>query len=125
MNRITLRFAPVLIALLMAFSIVQFASAAVEPMPAAGPAIAHQDHGDDEAATDGGGSSIASRVIWSLAAIGGLGVVLTALYMLKRRTGGFPENPDWVAPIEVLYTKDSPDEGYYGDADTSAAHGSH
>ena len=34
---------------------------------------------------------------------------------LDGRIGAFPENPDWVAPIQVLYAKDAPDEGYFGD----------
>lgn len=139
MHRISLRFAPVLIALLMSFSLVSFASAAVVPAPSSDTHIANQGHDDEDeeaapAEEDGeplispaGGrsTSIQEVVLWSTAALAASLIVLTALYMLKRRIGAFPENPDWVAPIQVLYSKDAPDEGHFGDVDPHAAHGAH
>jgi hypothetical protein len=123
MHRISLRFAPVLIAALMSFSLVSFASAAIAPAPSADHAIADQQNGDDAAERT---TSIQEVVLWSTAALAALLIVLTALYMLKRRVGAFPENPDWVAPIQVLYAKDAPDEGHFGDVDPAhGAHGSH
>ncbi len=132
MHRISLRFAPVLLALLLSLSMVSFASAAVSPAPETDHAISQQDHGEDDedAATTGEGgaarsTSIQEVVLWSTAVLAASLVVLSALYMLKRRIGAFPDNPDWVAPIQVLYSKDAPDEGYFGDADPHAAHGAH
>lgn len=139
MHRISLRFAPILIALLMSFSLVSFASAAVAPAPSPDLHIANQDHDDEDGEAANGeeegeplispagtrSTSIKEVVLWSTAALSATLIVLTALYMLKRRVGGFPENPDWVAPIQVLYSKDSPDEGYFGDVDPNAAHGAH
>ena len=121
----------------MSFSLVSYASAAVVPPLVPDHPVTNQDHGDDdeeeaahgetETAGEGSGrtTSLASVVLWSSAALAGTLIVLSALYMLKRRIGGFPENPDWVAPIQVLYSKDSPDEGHFGDVDPNAAHGAH
>lgn len=94
-----------------------------------------QDHGGegDEAAEDhseGASSFIGgpewtdarSMALWSLIGVtifgGGLGV----LYLFKRRVGGFPENPTWVAPISVMLASDLP--GDDGDAH-GAGHDSH
>lgn len=140
MHRVSLRFAPVLIALLMAFSIVQFASASVDPAPRDEQVVRMQSHGEDEEAEEGatddhGGATTAGEprdtsimkvVLWSFSGLGAIGIFLGAFYMLKKKIGGFPENPAWVAPIEVLYSKDAPAEGAYGDtADAHGAHGSH
>ena len=60
--------------------------------------------------------------IWSFIVIlllAGLGGVF---YLLKRRMGGFPSNPAWVAPITIMRSKDFPDENSYSDAPAHDAH---
>ncbi len=69
-----------------------------------------QDHGGDETeesteALPGSGSTwdeAQDVTIWSLVAIAAGLVVLGVLYTLKRKVGGFPENPGWVAPITIM-----------------------
>ncbi|MGB4861732.1 MAG: hypothetical protein WBO97_04680 [Tepidiformaceae bacterium] len=46
--------------------------------------------------------------IWSLVCIGAGATVLGVLYLLKKRIGGFPENPAWVAPITIMRSRDLP-----------------
>jgi Na+-driven multidrug efflux pump len=68
-------------------------------------------------ATNGGNTDVATTVIWALAIIGIGAVLLGCLYLFKRQVGGFPENPEWVAPISIQYSKDLPVE------DSGAGHG--
>ena len=46
-------------------------------------------------------------VIWAVFGIAAGCAIGGVLYFLKREVGGFPENPDWVAPISVLRSADS------------------
>lgn len=67
----------------------------------------------------GVGNDVVTPVIWTIvAALVGV-VILGIFYLLKRQLGLF-ENPDWIAPIEPVYSKDLPDEdeehGAGGDA---------
>jgi hypothetical protein len=62
--------------------------------------------------------------IWTVVGVAAGGLVLGIFYLLKRRVGGFPANPDWVAPITIMPSKDSPDEGTFGDV-APDAHGHH
>jgi hypothetical protein len=61
---------------------------------------------------------------WSIVGtlIGAL--VLGVLYLFKRRVGGFPENPEWIAPISIERSETLPKEGDYGDVPADA-HGAH
>lgn len=63
-------------------------------------------------------------VIWTVAGIAITCAVGGVLYFFKREVGGFPENPDWVAPISIMRSADLPDEGAYGDVEPGA-HGGH
>jgi hypothetical protein len=89
-----------------------------------------EGHEDEEAADEGTlistgpENDVRTVTIWALVGtvIGGL--VLSIFYLLKRRVGGFPAHPAWVAPISIMQSKDFPDEGYYGDAPADA-HGTH
>ncbi|MEO9256478.1 MAG: hypothetical protein ABI305_13135, partial [Tepidiformaceae bacterium] len=47
-------------------------------------------------------------VTWMIACVLLSGLVLAALYMFKRRIGGFPAHPKWVAPISIMKASDLP-----------------
>ena len=49
-----------------------------------------------------GARSIEEPLIWSIVAVAGGAIVGGTLYLLKRQVGGFPANPDWVAPITIM-----------------------
>ena len=92
----------------------------------AGSAIDAQEegHGEEEAgATSERRDGLDSVVIWSLVSLGIFALVLGAFYFFKRQVGGFPENPEWVAPITIMPSKDFADDGDFGEAGTTA-HGS-
>ncbi len=102
-----------------------------------GPAFA-QDHGGGEAegeeshtpASDSPGwSDVQEVTIWSLAGIAAGAVVLGVLYTLKRRVGGFPENPSWVAPITIMpasqLPSDDDDPHGHGHGEGHEAHETH
>ncbi len=99
---------------------------AAEPAPDAPVLTVRPREGEDESHGEAAGpqSDIRTVAVWTIAGtlIGGL--ALAILYLLKRRLGGFPKNPVWVAPITIMQSKDFPDEGYYGDtpADAHASH---
>jgi len=65
-------------------------------------------------------------LVWSILAIAGTAGFLAVFYMVKKRLGGFPENPSWVAPITVMPSRELPDEGDFGDqAPPEQAHTEH
>lgn len=83
-----------------------------------------EGHGEEEAgATSERRDGLGSVVVWSLVSLGIFALVLGAFYFFKRQVGGFPENPEWVAPITIMASKDFADEGDFGDAGPTA-HGS-
>ncbi|MDZ7728894.1 MAG: hypothetical protein U5Q44_12250 [Dehalococcoidia bacterium] len=53
-------------------------------------------------------------VVWTLVGIAVGAVVLGVLYLLKRRVGAFPENPEWVAPIYITPSAENPTEETFG-----------
>ena len=79
------------------------------------------------AAQEGGNGSVVDVVpgaVWTVVGVAVGGLVLGIFYLLKRRVGGFPQNPDWVAPITIMPSKELPQEGDFGDA-APDAHGHH
>jgi hypothetical protein len=65
-------------------------------------------------------------LVWSMLIMGVGALVFWALYAFKRRVGGFPENPSWVAPITIVTSKELPDEGDFGDqVPSEQAHAEH
>jgi hypothetical protein len=89
-----------------------------------------QDHGDGEAAAEPGGTSFVGGpdwddakevTIWSLVGIGVFSTLMGVLYLFKRKVGGFPEHPSWVAPISVMPASELPGD----DGDSHAGHDSH
>jgi hypothetical protein len=69
-------------------------------------------------------SEVLTPTTWAIVGTLVGGLFLSVFYLLKRRVGGFPRNPSWVAPITIMQSKDFPDEGYYGDVPADA-HGAH
>jgi len=92
----------------------------------AAPAAFAQDHGggEGEGETAAAPSSNSNWdeaqdvTIWSIAAIAGMSAVLGVFYLLKRKVGGFPANPAWVAPIMIRPASELP-----GDDDEPHGHG--
>jgi hypothetical protein len=72
-----------------------------------------------------GDHDVKTVVLWTVAGTAAAAVVMGTLYTLKRRVGGFPRNPTWVAPITILRSADFPDDGTYGEAQAAedVAHG--
>ena len=77
----------------------------------AAPAAFAQERGEEEAhgASEGtsfiGGpdwDAVKEVTIWSLVSIAGGCALLGVLYLFKRKVGGFPVNPSWVAPITIM-----------------------
>jgi len=112
----------------LALAAVAPAAAAAQPAPPL-PAVAAQDtgsHGASAESTSSGLSANTDRILWSLLAIA-LAVPLGGIfYLLKKRLGAFPEQPEWVAPISVMRSRDLPDERTYQGSDAAAgSHGHH
>jgi hypothetical protein len=124
MHRLSLRLAPLLVAVVLCFSVFQ-AAAAASLAPLAGPQLTIENQHEPATTASESTTNIKKNVLWMFSGIGASAIVLTALYMLKRRVGAFPENPDWVAPITIMRSKDAPDEGAYGAVAGHDAHGSH
>lgn len=73
---------------------------------------------------NGAAVDVVPGAIWTVVGVAAGALILGIFYLLKRRVGGFPQNPDWVAPISIMPSKDSPDEGAFGDV-APDAHGHH
>lgn len=123
MKQIHLRLALAAVAGLIALGAVPAAAmeAAPEPVPVVA-GVRPQEHGGG--ASTGSEREVEWPLIWTTVGVAGGAVVMAGLYLVKRRLGGFPANPAWVAPISILRSKDSPVEGDYGNAPVDA-HGSH
>jgi len=90
----------------------------VEPIPIVRTA-AQEGHADDTE----GGHDVAPMLLWSIAGVAAGGVVLGTLYLLKRQVGGFPANPEWVAPITVMPSRDNADDSTWGNGGDGHGHG--
>lgn len=93
---------------------------------AAGFAVANQDgHGDDGHGEAPGGETVGDvvpRVTWMLVGVAASAVVLSVLYLLKKRVGGFPKNPTWVAPITIMPSSQLPGDRDPHEADSEDGH---
>jgi|GEM_PF-1133919 len=107
------------------------------------PAALAQDHGDEEATQAGGEghggidflggpdwTSVKEVTIWSVVGVGAFSVILGVLYLFKRKVGGFPEHPSWVAPISIMPASELPGDDDAGHEDHSGhgapgGHGGH
>lgn len=102
-------------------------SAAETPVDlGAGPAVFGQEepHGEDQSIplSDRGKTVL----VWAIIGVAVLAGVTGILYQVKKKLGGFPENPAWVAPITVMPSRELPDEGDFGDqVPSEQAHAEH
>lgn len=83
----------------------------------AAPALAQ--HGGGGEPGGGTGIDVVPPLLWSAVGVAAGAVVFGTLYLFKRQVGGFPEHPEWVAPIEIIPSRSLPSEA----ADDSGAHG--
>jgi hypothetical protein len=58
-------------------------------------------------------------VLWTLAGIAIGCLVFATFYLLKRRVGGFPRNPSWIPPIELMHSKDLADENTWPESSSA------
>ena len=87
-----------------------------------------QEHGDEapSSSTSPHWSDVKEVAVWSIAGVAAGAVILGVLYTLKRKVGGFPANPSWVAPITIMPSSGLPqDDGAGHGHDAPDAHGSH
>jgi hypothetical protein len=87
------------------------------------PMAAFADEGGAPASDSGSQwSDVKDVAIWSMVGVAGGCALLGILYLLKRRVGGFPEHPSWVAPISIMPAGDLPSDP---DSLASDDHGAH
>jgi hypothetical protein len=55
-------------------------------------------------------SDVKDVAVWSMVGVAGGCALLGVLYLLKRKVGGFPEHPSWVAPISIMPAGELPSE---------------
>ena len=96
-SRTSLFAGAVIVAGLVALASISPANAASErePLP-----VVRQWHGLQVA--DSNQRAVEPALLWTVASVVGVSLVAGSLYLLKRRVGAFPSNPDWVAPISVM-----------------------
>ena len=68
----------------------------------------------------GPATDVVPTLAWAAVGVACFAVILGALYLLKRRVGGFPKSPSWVAPISIRPSRDFP-----GDTDPHEATSPH
>lgn len=90
---------------------------AAESAPLAGQVIAAGQAAES-------GHDVVPMAIWSIVGVLLFSFVLGVLYLLKRRIGGFPKDPEWVAPISIERSATFAKEGDFGDV-AHDSHGSH
>jgi hypothetical protein len=83
------------------------------PEPAGAAVSASQDAGGVVGSIDG---RVAPRVLWTFAGVAAGALIAGVFYLMKRRVGGFPRNPSWIAPITIMPSKDFADEGTFPDS---------
>lgn len=91
-------------------------------------AFAQEGSGGEHGTNTIGGpnwSDVREVTIWALVSIAGGAIVLGVLYLFKRKIGGFPENPAWVAPISIMPSRELPGDDGNAFGQAEADHGSH
>ncbi|MFQ5381007.1 MAG: hypothetical protein ACE5EF_05215 [Dehalococcoidia bacterium] len=111
---------PVLVAVAGLAAVLTFGSAAASTLPV--------DSGQsvrivlEENASAGGGIDLSLHVLWTIAGAIIGSVIMAYLYLLKRGVGGFPENPEWVAPISIEPSSSFPEEAEQDDHHEPGGH---
>jgi hypothetical protein len=118
MKRMRLTIALFALASVIAVGAALPAAAAEAPAPPA-PIVRTWEAMDGEPQPQG---RIEPMVLWTVSGIAIGCLVFGTFYLLKRRVGGFPKEPKWVAPISIMESKDFADEGTFGDS-PAEAHG--
>jgi hypothetical protein len=91
-----------------------------------GAAFAEDGSGATPASSSAQWSDVQNVALWSIVGIAGSAVLLSVLYLFKRRVGGFPEHPAWVAPISIQLASQLPgDEPDPHAATAGDIHGGH
>jgi len=85
-----------------------------------------QEHGDAAASSSNSPhwSDVKEVALWSIASVAAGAVILGVLYTFKRKVGGFPENPAWVAPITIMPSRELPGDDNQGH-EATAPHDAH
>jgi hypothetical protein len=118
MQRLTIRAAGAALLIILALSTTSAALAASGAAGIAAPVTAAAQQADEDE------HDVVPVAVWTTAGVLAGAVIFAALYMFKRRIGGFPKNPTWTAPISIMRSETFPAEGDFGDAPADA-HGSH
>lgn len=124
-----LRLALVVAALALATAAPAPVAAASADLSQTASVAAAQETGGHGETRDGGASGISAnteRILWSVLAVALAVPIGGVFYLLKKRLRAFPENPEWVAPISVMRSRDLPDERTYeGSEAAGPGHGHH
>lgn len=86
-----------------------------------------QEHGGEGSTSTSSSphwSDVQKVAVWSMVGVAGGAVILGVLYTLKRKIGGFPANPSWVAPITIMPSSQLPGDDNSGH-EAPAGHDSH
>jgi len=87
--------------------------------------VLHADEpAGDAQSSDSSGVDVVPGATWMFVGIVVSALGLGILYLFKRRVGGFPKNPAWVAPISIERSESFAKEGDFGDV-APGAHGAH
>lgn len=86
----------------------RFTVAVVAAMLAALPVVASAAPNSQAGGPD---RAVEPMLIWMAAGVAVSALVLSALYLFKRRIGAFPKNPTWTAPITIMRSSDLPGDG--------------
>lgn len=100
-------------------------AATLPPQPAPAIATAQEEpHGEEQ--TIPLSDRAKTVLVWAIIGVAVVAGVGGIFYQVKRKLGGFPENPSWVAPITVMPSRELPDEGDFGDqVPSEQAHAEH
>jgi hypothetical protein len=113
MKRLSLQFA--LLAVFTLVALVAVSPAVATESPSEPVPIVRQWQPRPAEAGGAPGQRVEPVILWTITGVGVGVVVFGTLYLFKRRVGGFPEHPSWVAPITIMPSRESPDERTYGE----------
>ncbi|MFN0093442.1 MAG: hypothetical protein ACKVVT_01520 [Dehalococcoidia bacterium] len=100
------------------------AAAPPAPVPAYWLEEGEGEHGEKAEGNAIVGPDVVPGAAWAIVGIFVGGLILGVLYLLKRRVGGFPAHPSWVAPISIERSATFATDGTFGESDDAHGHGS-
>lgn len=113
---------------ILAFSVVGPAGGALaaDALPATSAVTVLREDGPagDAHGGEASGVDVVPVAVWTTVGVLASALVLSVFYLLKRRVGGFPAHPEWVAPISIERSETFAKEGDFGDV-APGAHGAH